>query len=172
MADLMAQGANGIRQQAEAADKLSTQQIDAAKRLDDAFNKTWTNFLTGAKRAAVAVAEIVGQLATTPGTFGARFGSATSDIADSSSTSGKLMRGLNKRAESIRTGLGTIDAATEKAIAQKRISDAQPFVGLFGAPPTAAEVAKRNEQRLVIIAANDNNPTRSEDDRGRYRCAA
>jgi hypothetical protein len=52
-AALMSQGAAGINKAADASTKLTDQQIQDAKRIDDAWKKMWTDFENWGKRAIV-----------------------------------------------------------------------------------------------------------------------
>jgi hypothetical protein len=56
----MEQGSTAIKAQAGAASKLSQQQLDDAKRVDEAWQRGWTNFEGWGKKAVVSVFEFMG----------------------------------------------------------------------------------------------------------------
>jgi hypothetical protein len=194
MVDYLKQGADVIRRQAADAPKISDGYIDASKKIEDRFNKLWTDFKTNGKVAVVDVADgwvdAWNRPFMDPSTLmggwwnklKAKYGNTKErEEAANASSSAPLpwatplgQGGVGSDARiPLRVSSPTIDVAVEKAIAQKQISDAQPFVGLFGAPPTAAEIAKRERDDVpALIAANNNEPVRSENDRGHYRRAA
>jgi hypothetical protein len=177
----LSQGSQGIKDAAAEASKMGgifdEQMIKKAREFDDAWDKAWKNFITDAKDAFLWVKAGFGDVATWanhlgqdlhPGMLGLRLNNAFGDVG-SASNSG-MKGGLDRYAGQLRspTGANTVDPE----VIRKQISDAQPFVGLFGAPPTAAEIAKQDrDEAPVLIAANDNEP-RMENDRGRYRRTA
>jgi hypothetical protein len=178
---MLSQGADGIRQAQNEASKLGgafdEQMIKKAREFDEAWDKGWKNFTTAAKQAFIDVKGGVSDIITWanhlgqdlhPGMLGLRLNNAFGDVGAASDSG--MKGGLDRYAGQLRspTGANTVDPE----VLRKQISDAQPFVGLFGSAPTAAEIAKRDrDEAPVLVAANDNEP-RMENDRGRYRRTA
>jgi hypothetical protein len=59
----MEQGSAAIKEQADQAEKFSEEQLRAAKKIDESFNKLWVDFSRGAKKAVFDVGGFLDELA-------------------------------------------------------------------------------------------------------------
>jgi hypothetical protein len=163
MARFMGQGATAIREAAAGTSKLTDAQVEAARRIEDRWNELWTNFKTGGKAAMVDVAD--GWVAAwnrpfmDPSTIMGGWWEKAKKLATGAPDSlpgapiGPVQFGGNLPAAS-GSNTPTRDVATEKAIAQERISKAQQYLGLLGQTTTALEARRAVELQIAAAGIN------------------
>lgn len=162
-ANLMSQGSTSLKQQIDDMPKLGDAQIAQAERLEKRFNTLWTNFTTWGKQAIVDVASSASAIddaitrfylkinpklagAISPLSGGKQMSQSEADSFYSATGAG--------RSGTAATSAPTRDYATEKTIAQDRISKAQQYLGLLGQTTTAAEARRAVELQLQAAAIN------------------
>lgn len=163
MLRLMKQGGDEIKNQISLTDKLSDAQVDAAKKARDAWYTTWQGIMD---KGAQVLGNIVLRnqeitrrqneifLKKDPNNLALRFDVSRGDLDAVETSTDKLKSALDRRARVLRGDKETVDPATEKAIAQDRISRAQQYLGLLGQTTTALEARRAVELQIASAGLN------------------
>jgi hypothetical protein len=162
---LMEQGADKINQQADAAQKLSDQQLEDAKRLNDRWNELWTSFEQRGKKAMLEIFDPNSyQVSITPGSpidkviqtlkslrgFSGLSGGANDYIPDSGIKTPVV--GPSTALPAVKPpGPTTIDPEILKA----QISLEQQRLGILGPLATAESVVRQKQLELNAAALNN-----------------
>jgi lambda family phage tail tape measure protein len=154
----LSQGAAGIKEAIKAADDFNASAegklVAKAREFDQAWDKTWTNWTTRAKSAALSAAtffestslfDSFSKLANN--TYGSK---ATDRAADSASKGAAFPAGVVTSAPLAPIGKPTVDPATIK----NQISQAQQLLGLYGQTMTAEEAATQVDLAARMARAN------------------
>lgn len=163
-AKLMEQGGASINKQADAAGKLSQQQLDDAKRINDAWNKGWTDFENWGKRAVVNVLTKMGELGTS--LAGAYLTPRGQGIVDLKKGGGSQLSQDQANSFYDSVGLGTstrvVGAGATKppptfdpALAKQQIALEQQRLGLLSPLATAEDVVKAKQLEINAAALNN-----------------
>jgi hypothetical protein len=183
-AKLMEQGADSITRQSLAAAKLRDSQLEDAQRLDERWQKLWTDFTQWGKKAALDVGEGMKNIPTPfahQGTWvGAKLQSIGFDRPEDPNSARN--QGLN----ALRSGMGTQlganaangiynatgafgTAATDKktfdpALARQQISLEQQRLGLLSPLATAEDVVRQKQLEINAAALNNVGISKSQAD--------
>lgn len=175
----MGQGADAIRAAAAGTSKLTDAQIEGAQKVRDTWNDTWQKFRDGGTLAIAdlvtkfeglekAGAKAVGNSSFANSSFWNMFSGSDADRAKRQMQFGAQQGGGSQLTQSgadafynatganrsTPSGAPTRDVATEKAIAQDRISKAQQYLGLLGATTTALEARRAVELQIQSAGLN------------------
>jgi hypothetical protein len=138
---LMMQGGDAVRQAVLGHKDLNSAEqklIDNAREFDEAWNRTWTNFKSGAFDAVTSVKSGLTELGTlsarvrayfNPTDANARVGVGFGSL--STIQNAALQSGLENRARQMRGEQTTIDPN----VIRKQLADEQPWVGVLGSTP-------------------------------------
>jgi hypothetical protein len=174
-AKLMEQGAGAIKKEADAATKLTDQQLEDAKRVDEAWQKGWTDFENWGKRAVVNVGTAIGVMASH---FSSSINAAEggglqespmeialkklragqgSSLASNSSVTG-LYAGL---------GVGAVSnpaATVDPALLRQQLALEQQRIGILSQMATVQQQVRAVELQIQQARLNNVNITKAEAD--------
>jgi len=167
---LMEQGSEAINKIAGASSKLSDQQLEEAKKLNDQWNEMWTNFETWGKRAVVNTVNAMKELAhagSLPGNAGEldQLALSTGNApAGSNSVLDALRRGGHQstqaEANSFYSAVGIGNAASkdkpfDAARAKELLAVEQQRLGLLGPLATVEDQVRAKQLEINAAALNN-----------------
>jgi hypothetical protein len=136
-AKLMEQGGASINKQADATKKLTDQQLDEAKRIDESWQRMWTNFENWGKRAIV----------NTVGAFSANPNQLLRSLEAPPTT--RLTVNAIPQAPGSRP-TSTVDVELEK----QKNAQAQQRLGILGQLATVEDQVRQKELELAAAGLN------------------
>jgi hypothetical protein len=161
MAKYMEQGSVAIKAQAGAASKLSQQQLDDAKRIDEAWQRGWVNFEGWGKKAVVSVFEFMGT--SVPAWFKSQgeglYGPGGAYGPKRPNEQGREWMGVGAPRGVVTSAplapISSLDQTRNPDREKQLNAQASTRVGLFGKLPTVATAEKPALNPLLVKGTND-----------------
>jgi hypothetical protein len=167
-ARLMEQGGAAIGKQADAAHKLTQQQLEDAKRINDAWQQGWVDFENWGKRAVVntfgAIGSIAGALRAQGealygpgGAYGPKRAGAAGDWMGIGAPAGSVTRGSDLSAPKR-------DATVDVELQKQLNTQAQARLSILGPLATVEQQVRQKELELAAAGMNLTGVNRQQHD--------
>jgi hypothetical protein len=164
-AKLMEQGSDSIKKQADAATKLTDQQLEDAKRIDEAWTRLWVNFENSAKKAVVNSIAAIGEI------WNRGFGPNTQqNMAANALRAGVgTTLGSNSDVSGFYKGLGPTGSkqpapTIDPALLRQQIAIEQQRLGILSQMATVQQQVRAVELQIQQARLNNVNITKAEAD--------